>query len=159
VKKEEFNRNTKLCNRRKEMKRCIIGWNKTDWLGCSKIVSYTYTSHNPLQPICLICFLIISSPFILEDKDGTWFPLRSYFLCLCDLSNISSLTFFFLMCHFVFFRYTVAFQGYSTDIKDSIIFAYILCVYIYIYIYIYIALRISINYFSTLVVVNAILQR
>ena len=103
------------------MKRCIIGWTKTDWLGCSKIVSYTYTSHNPLQPICLICFLIISSPFILEDKDGTWFSLRSYFICSYDLSNISSLTFFFLACHFVFFRYTVAFQGYSIDITESII--------------------------------------
>lgn len=65
---EEFNTNTKLYKRRKEMKRCIIGWTQTDWLGCSKGVSCTHTSRNPLSHLSYMLSYYFFSIYYWEIK-------------------------------------------------------------------------------------------
>jgi hypothetical protein len=88
---EEFNTNTKVCKRRTEMKRCVMEWTRTDWLGCSKAVSCIHTSRNPLRHLSYMLSYYFSSIYYWEIKTELGLLSRSYFLYRAYISWVTVL--------------------------------------------------------------------
>lgn len=126
VGKERFNTNTKPGNRKKEMKRYIIGSTKADWLGCSNSLSSVPTRHTPPPShLSYILSYYFFSIYYWEIRTELGYRSVRTFYILYWVTFLHSFFnfFFFLFLHFISYLCSIILQAYD-NIKGKPIFSY-----------------------------------